>query len=84
MVTGATPEPRGGHSAAIVGTGDSQTMVVWGGRGGGLNYDTFGDIHFTKVKSPSWAKSRGTGKLPIPRAHHSAVAFHGKVVIKCH
>eukprot|EP00929_Paragymnodinium_shiwhaense_P107742 TRINITY_DN74104_c0_g1_i1.p1 TRINITY_DN74104_c0_g1~~TRINITY_DN74104_c0_g1_i1.p1 ORF type:complete len:438 (-),score=81.28 TRINITY_DN74104_c0_g1_i1:73-1386(-) len=62
---GTAPEPRYGHSAALVGT----RIVYFGGKGKGQN---FRDLHALDTSSLTWYQGPSSGGAPSARHGHSA------------
>jgi len=75
-VTGEPPEPRGGHTATLVGT---DIFVV----GGANSEKTFGDVHRLDLVQRKWRRfseprdGDGAGLKPVSRTSHAA-AVDGK------
>jgi len=76
-ITGDAPEPRGGHSATLVGT----DMYVFGG----ANSDTtYGDAYKLDLIQRHWSRAVpvGSTSLPSRRTSHAAAAdSHGRIYI---
>jgi len=66
---GTAPEPRYGHSAALVGT----RIVYFGGRGKGKH---FRDLHALDAASMTWYQGPSSGGAPSARQGHTAT-LHG-------
>jgi len=66
---GTAPEPRYGHSAALVGT----RIVYFGGRGKGKHYR---DLHALDAASLTWYQGPSSGGAPSARQGHTAT-LHG-------
>lgn len=66
---GTAPEPRYGHSAALVGT----RIVYFGGRGKGKH---FRDLHALDTSSLTWYQGPSSGGAPSARHGHTAT-LHG-------
>uniref|UniRef100_A0A7S4SQD7 Uncharacterized protein n=1 Tax=Alexandrium monilatum TaxID=311494 RepID=A0A7S4SQD7_9DINO len=66
---GTAPEPRYGHSAALVGT----RIVCFGGRGAGGH---FRDLHALDAGSMTWYQGPSSGGAPSARHGHTAT-LHG-------
>eukprot|EP00747_Dinoflagellata_sp_TGD_P183514 gnl/TRDRNA2_/TRDRNA2_38437_c0_seq1.p1 gnl/TRDRNA2_/TRDRNA2_38437_c0~~gnl/TRDRNA2_/TRDRNA2_38437_c0_seq1.p1 ORF type:complete len:436 (+),score=62.16 gnl/TRDRNA2_/TRDRNA2_38437_c0_seq1:59-1366(+) len=66
---GTTPEPRYGHSAALVGT----RIVYFGGKGKGKH---FRDLHALDASTMTWFQGPSSGGAPSARHGHSAT-LHG-------
>jgi len=66
---GTAPEPRYGHSAALVGT----RVVYFGGRGKDKH---FRDLHALDAQSMTWYQGPSSGGAPSARQGHTAV-LHG-------
>jgi hypothetical protein len=62
---GTVPEPRYGHSAALVGT----RIVYFGGKGKGKN---FRDLHALDTSSQTWYQGPSSGGAPSARHGHTA------------
>jgi len=76
-ITGDAPEPRGGHSATLVGT----DIFVFGGS----NSDTtFGDVYKLDLVNLHWTNTIPAVNCPTPsrRANHAAAAdSHGRIYV---
>lgn len=66
---GTSPEPRYGHSAALVGT----RIVYFGGRGKDKH---FRDLHALDAASQTWYQGPSSGGAPSARQGHTAT-LHG-------
>jgi len=66
---GTAPEPRYGHSAALVGT----RVVYFGGKGKGTH---FRDLHALDTGSLTWFQGPSSGGAPSARYGHTAT-LHG-------
>jgi N-acetylneuraminic acid mutarotase len=76
-VTGDAPEPRGGHTATLVGT----DIWVFGGASSETTYDS---VHKLDLISKHWTRAAPTGgdASPAKRTNHAAAAdAHGRVYI---
>lgn len=70
--TGVPPEPRWGHSAVLLHYNHATHVAIFGGENG-AHY--FNDVVLFNPDTSRWAKPRTTGKTPLPRVGHSAVAL---------
>jgi len=95
QVEGIAPEPRGGHTATLVGPVESvdgeaigvakaARIVVFGGHSGGgdgpTGYDYFNDVFVLDVDDNTWKKPRCRGTPPDPRYGHSASLVENRIV----
>jgi N-acetylneuraminic acid mutarotase len=75
--TGDAPEPRGGHSATLVGT----DVFVFGGAN---SETTFGDVYKLDLVQRHWTRAVPSGCPAVPsrRTNHAAIAdAHGRIYI---
>jgi len=75
--TGDAPEPRGGHSATLVGT----DIFVFGGAS---SETTYGDAYKLDLIQRHWTRAVASGcpAVPTRRTNHAAVAdTHGRIYI---
>jgi Galactose oxidase, central domain len=73
-VTGKPPEPRAGHTAALIG---SKIVIV----GGGDHKRAFSDVHVLDTDAMSWSRPSVAGDLPSGRAGHSATAVGDLLIV---
>lgn len=76
-ITGDPPQPRGGHSATLVGT----NIFVFGGASGEA---TFGDAYKLDLVKRHWTRTAKSGNTasPCQRTNHAAAAdSHGRIYI---
>eukprot|EP00440_Ansanella_granifera_P005341 gb/GFBE01005794.1/.p1 GENE.gb/GFBE01005794.1/~~gb/GFBE01005794.1/.p1 ORF type:complete len:610 (+),score=97.38 gb/GFBE01005794.1/:1-1830(+) len=76
-VSGEAPEPRGGHTATMVG---ADIFVV----GGANSEETFADVHRLDLSQKRWTRFREPrdGAKPVRRTSHAAAAdANGRVYI---
>ena len=72
---GYIPQPREGHSAALV----NDVMYVFGGRS--LEGTDLGDLAAFRISSRRWYTFQNMGPSPSPRSGHSMTAFDKQIVI---
>jgi len=75
--TGDAPEPRGGHSATLVGT----DIFVFGGAS---SETTYGDAYKLDLVQRHWTRAMPSGCPAVPsrRTNHAAIAdIHGRIYI---
>ena len=73
-VSGAGPEPRGGHSATVVG---DRMLVIGGERG----FQQLSDLHVLDIPVNEWITVREAGDKPPPRSFHTACRVGDSIVI---
>eukprot|EP00727_Mastigamoeba_balamuthi_P011109 m51a1_g6620 hypothetical protein (315) ;mRNA; r:44740-46098 len=73
---GAVPGSRAGMVAEVI----DDKLIMWGGIASKGLYPN--EIHQYNLGSRSWFKRRGSGPIPIGRAHHcGAVSAEGELVV---
>lgn len=71
---GTAPEPRYGHSAALVGN----RVVIFGGKG---KETYFRDLHALDANSLTWYQGPSSGGAPSARSGHSATLFGTRLFV---
>lgn len=72
---GYIPQPREGHSAALV----NDVMYIFGGRT--QEGDDLGDLAAFRITSRRWYTFQNMGPAPSPRSGHSMTAFDKQIVV---
>ena len=72
---GYIPQPREGHSAALV----NDVMYIFGGRT--QEGDDLGDLAAFRISSRRWYTFQNMGPSPSPRSGHSMTAFDKQIVV---
>jgi N-acetylneuraminic acid mutarotase len=72
---GYIPQPREGHSAALV----NDVMYIFGGRT--QDGDDLGDLAAFRITSRRWYTFQNMGPSPSPRSGHSMTAFDKQIVV---
>jgi hypothetical protein len=72
---GYIPQPREGHSAALV----NDVMYIFGGRT--VEGNDLGDLAAFKIASRRWYTFQNMGPSPSPRSGHSMTAFDSKIIV---
>mmetsp|Transcript_9136 Transcript_9136/g.8058 ORF Transcript_9136/g.8058 Transcript_9136/m.8058 type:complete len:103 (-) Transcript_9136:109-417(-) len=72
---GTPPEPRHGHSAAVIG----KNIIYYGGRGHGLKiYDT---LHILDTQNLLWVHPKTGGTRPPPRYYHKLLPLGNEIMV---
>ena len=66
---GEAPSPRRGQSVIIADT----YLIVFGGSD--LNSKFYNDVFYFDLLKKNWMKVNAVGKIPTPRADHSAILY---------
>ena len=72
---GYIPQPREGHSAALV----NDVMYIFGGRT--QEGDDLGDLAAFRITSRRWYTFQNMGPAPSPRSGHSMTAYDKQIVV---
>ena len=72
---GYIPQPREGHSAALV----NDVMYIFGGRT--QEGDDLGDLAAFRITSRRWYTFQNMGPSPSPRSGHSMTAYDKQIVV---